>query len=85
MRPLFSVLLYVYYQDNFTSILYGFCSANLLTSFIFFGKNIIQDFIKSLGQKFYWSDYSESWDYGVLTFPLSDEVIRKMKLNLLIW
>ena len=64
MRPLFSVLLYVYYQDNFTSILYGFCSANLLTSFIFFGKNIIQDFIKSLGQKFYWSDYSEFFDFS---------------------
>ena len=64
MRPLFSVLLYIYYQDNFTSILYGFSLANLLTSFIFFGKNIIQDLIKSFGQKFYWNDFSEFFDFS---------------------
>tara|TARA_B100001250_G_scaffold409091_1_gene432738 strand:+ start:21272 stop:22501 length:1230 start_codon:yes stop_codon:yes gene_type:complete len=64
LRPLFSVLLYLYYENNFTSILYGFLLANLLTSFIFFGKNILQDLVKSFGQKFYWNDFYEFFDFA---------------------
>ena len=64
LRPLFSVLLYLYYENNFISILYGFLLANLLTSFIFFGKNILQDLVISFGQKFYWNDFSEFFDFS---------------------
>ena len=64
LRPFFAVLLYIYYQNNFLSILYGFSLANLLVSFIFFGKSILVDLIVSSKTKFYWDDFSEFFDFS---------------------
>ena len=64
LKPLFSVLLYLYYENNFTSIIYGFLLGNLCTSFLFFGKNIFQDLRGSLQKKFYWNEFSEFFIYS---------------------
>ena len=63
-KPLFAVLLYVYYKNDFTSILYGYLIGNLFISFIFFGKNIFQDLVRSFHKKFYWSEFSEFFIYS---------------------
>lgn len=63
-RPIFAVLLYVYYENSFISILYGFSMANLLISFLFFGKIITVNLIKSSKTKFYWHNFSEFFDFS---------------------
>ena len=64
MRPLLAVLLYIYYENNFISILYGFSLANLFVSFIFFGKNIIKSFIQAYHTKFDLNDFSEFFNFS---------------------
>ena len=64
MRPLLTVLLYIFYESDFISILYGFSLANLFFSFIFFGENIIKSFIKSFQTKFYYNNFSEFFNFS---------------------
>jgi len=61
---IFAVLLYVYYENSFKSIVYGFSIANLLISFLFFGKIISVNLIKSSKTKFYWHNFSEFFDFS---------------------
>jgi len=63
-KPLFAVLLYLYYENDFISILYGFSLGNLFASFLFFGRNIFQDLRNSLQKKFYWNEFSEFFTYS---------------------
>jgi len=64
LKPIFAVLLYVYYENSFKSIVYGFSIANLLISFLFFGKIISVNLIKSSKTKFYWHNFSEFFDFS---------------------
>ena len=63
-RPLLAVLLYIFYESNFISILYGFSLGNLLVSFTFFGEKIIKSFLKAYQTKFYFNDFTEFFNYS---------------------
>ncbi len=63
-KPLFAVLLYLYYDNDFTSILFGYLTGNLFVSFLFFGKNIFQDLTRSFEKKFHWNEFSEFFIYS---------------------
>ena len=64
LRPIAAVLLYIYHDNNFVSIVYGFCIANFFISIIFFGNKIIKDLIIASKEKFNWGNFSEFFDFS---------------------
>jgi len=63
LRPTTATLIYIYYNNSFISIVYGFCIANIIVSLLFFGNTIFKDLMNSYKKKFYWNDFSEFFDF----------------------
>lgn len=64
MRPVLAVMYYKYFDNKFTSLLYGYISANLLIVFIFFGNKTLTDLKKSFRKKINLNEFSEFWTYS---------------------
>jgi len=78
MRPVFAVLLYLYFDNNFTSLLYGYISANLLIVFIFFGNKTLLDLKNSFRKKIKLNEFSE---FLIYSKPLFFQKIFGWSLN----
>tara|TARA_Y100000768_G_scaffold387872_1_gene380764 strand:- start:808 stop:2043 length:1236 start_codon:yes stop_codon:yes gene_type:complete len=77
-RPIISVLLYIFFEQKFTSIIFGFLLANLLISFLFFGKKILHDLNNALHEETKLKQFSNYLNYSK---PLSIQKIFGWSLN----